>query len=362
MTATTWWRETAADLPPIDEHAIGAGPGGLRVLCVVDDEEYVELRRALRVEARGPGTLALPRQRTGDALSVAQADPDARSRRRRHGLVRLADAALDDLVAAVDSCAPQVVVLGDSQLRRPDAPQQVALLQSRGVRVRAARTFSEHISQRVSLDRLPADWFLFDVRQHHHLAYRAVSWLLDMVAAVIALGVLLLVGPLIALAVKLTSPGPVLYRQRRVGKHGEIFSIVKFRTMRADAELGGAQFASIADGRITPVGAFLRKSRLDELPQAWNVLRRDMSLIGPRPERPEFTAPYAELIPYYGHRQVVRPGLTGWAQVSEGYTNDLAGTVRKLERDLYYLKYQGLRLDAKILLRTVVTVIGMTGR
>jgi lipopolysaccharide/colanic/teichoic acid biosynthesis glycosyltransferase len=345
-----------------DRDAAGAGPRGLRVVCVCDDEEYAELRRALRLPDAEPGALLVPTPRSGVALAGTSTPLTGRNRRRRHQLVRLPESALDNPLAALRDSDPDVVVLGERQLRSPQAPAQVSLVQRSGVRVRAVGTFAEHVSQRVSLDGLPADWFLFDVRQHHHRAYRATSWFLDVVAGLVAFGVLVLVGPLVALAVKLTSPGPVLYRQRRVGMHGKVFQIVKFRTMRMNAEAGGAQFASVGDARITCVGAFLRKSRLDELPQAWNLLRREMSLIGPRPERPEFTGAYADLIPYYVQRQVLRPGLTGWAQVSEGYTNDLAGTVRKLERDLYYLKYQGVGLDLKILARTVATVVRLTGR
>lgn len=351
-TGPTWLPTRTVEALPTDRDAVAAGPRGLRVVCLCDDEEYGELRRALR----------LPAESAEEMLQATPKPSEGRNRRRRHELIRLGDAALDDVLAAVGDCEPYVVVLGESQLRSRQAPEQVRRLQRSGIRVRAAVSFAEHMSERVSFERLPADWFLFDVRQHHHRAYRAISWLLDMTAGLVAFAVLALVGPLVAVAVKLTSPGPVLYRQRRVGMHGRIFHIVKFRTMRTDAEAGGAQFAAVGDTRVTSVGAFLRKSRLDELPQAWNLLRREMSLIGPRPERPEFTVRYDEMIPYYTQRQVLRPGLTGWAQVSEGYTNNLAGTWRKLERDLYYLKYQGLRLDLKILVRTVGTVIGMRGR
>lgn len=359
MTAMTTSCQQPRVSPPVAPTAAGAGPAGLRVVCVCSDDEYLELRRALRLD---PDPHVVPAQRTAGPPAVAPAQAKGRNRRRRHELVRLPDSALRDLLAAVGPAGADVVALGVSQLQEAQAPQAVRLLQGRGVRVRAARSFAEHLSERVALDRLPADWFLFDVRQHHHRTYRAMSWVLDMTAALVALGALVLVGPLVALAVKATSPGPVLYRQRRVGRHGKIFHIVKFRTMRLDAEADGARFAGVGDARITSVGAFLRKSRLDELPQGWNLLRRDMALIGPRPERPEFTVPYAEVIPHYSQRQVLRPGLTGWAQVSEGYSNDLAGTVRKLERDLYYLKYQGPRLDLKVLRRTVGTVLGLQGR
>jgi exopolysaccharide biosynthesis polyprenyl glycosylphosphotransferase len=168
--------------------------------------------------------------------------------------------------------------------------------------------------------------------------------------------------PLVALAIKLDSPGPILYSQQRVGLNGRLFRIYKFRTMRQDAERNGAVWATRQDARITRAGLFMRKTRLDELPQLWNLLRGDMALVGPRPERPEFTAMLAEQIPAYDLRHTVKPGLTGWAQVCYRYTSTVRDTRAKVEYDLYYVKHCSLRMDLAIMLRTVKVVVGMKGQ
>jgi lipopolysaccharide/colanic/teichoic acid biosynthesis glycosyltransferase len=164
---------------------------------------------------------------------------------------------------------------------------------------------------------------------------------------------------LAALAIRLTSPGPVLYHQQRVGKDAHIFTVHKFRSMRVDAEAAtGAVWASKkGDPRVTPIGAFLRRSRLDEIPQLWNVLKGDMSFVGPRPERPEFVADLTHQIPFYGQRHVVRPGLTGWAQVRYTYGASTEDALQKLQYDLYYIKNLSIALDVFIIFETVKTVV-----
>jgi sugar transferase (PEP-CTERM system associated) len=163
---------------------------------------------------------------------------------------------------------------------------------------------------------------------------------------------------LVAIAVKLTSRGPVLYRQTRVGKGGELFTLYKFRSMRQDAEAEtGAVWASADDPRVTPVGSVLRRLRLDELPQFFNVMRGEMSLVGPRPERPEFVQTLSEQIPYYRQRHCVKPGLTGWAQINHKYGDTLEDTVIKLEYDLYYIKNISPSLDIYIIFHTLKTLL-----
>jgi lipopolysaccharide/colanic/teichoic acid biosynthesis glycosyltransferase len=162
----------------------------------------------------------------------------------------------------------------------------------------------------------------------------------------------------VAIGVKLSSQGPVLYRQRRVGKNGEVFVLYKFRSMRCDAESEtGAVWATPDDPRVTGFGKFIRRVRLDELPQLWNVLRGEMSLVGPRPERPEFVKTLAEQIPYYRQRHCVKPGITGWAQVNHKYGDTLEDTVTKLEYDLYYIKNISPSLDLYIVFNTLKTMI-----
>jgi lipopolysaccharide/colanic/teichoic acid biosynthesis glycosyltransferase len=164
---------------------------------------------------------------------------------------------------------------------------------------------------------------------------------------------------LAATAIRLTSPGPILYHQKRVGKNGHVFTVHKFRSMRVDAEAtsGPVWAAKHGDPRVTPIGAFLRRSRLDEVPQLWNVLKGDMSFVGPRPERPEFVAELTEQIRFYGQRHVVRPGLTGWAQVCYTYGATTEDALQKLQYDLYYIKNLSLALDFYIVFETVKTVI-----
>ena len=168
--------------------------------------------------------------------------------------------------------------------------------------------------------------------------------------------------PVIALAIKLDSAGPVFYSQQRVGLGGRAFRIYKFRTMRTDAEKDGAVWAAERDPRITRAGRFMRLTRIDELPQIWNVLRGEMSFVGPRPERPEFTVQLAEALTGYDKRHAVKPGLTGWAQVCYRYTSSIKDTRSKVEYDLYYVKHADLLFDLAILWRTIGVVLGMRGR
>jgi exopolysaccharide biosynthesis polyprenyl glycosylphosphotransferase len=187
--------------------------------------------------------------------------------------------------------------------------------------------------------------------------------LIDLVAGLGGLGLLALVAPWVALANALSSPGPLFYRQTRVGKGGRPFELVKFRSMVPAAEDGrGAVWASERDERITPVGRFLRRTRLDELPQVWNILKGDMSLVGPRPERPEFVARLVEQVPFYQARHAVRPGITGWAQVRYRYGSSIEDALVKLQYDLYYIKHQGVYLETSILVKTAAVMLGFKGR
>jgi len=179
-----------------------------------------------------------------------------------------------------------------------------------------------------------------------------------------AIGLLLSI-PIIAICgffIKLSSKGSIFFRQTRVGIEGKEFTIIKLRTMRIDAESDGAQWAKKDDPRVTSVGNFLRKSRLDELPQFWNVLKGDMTFVGPRPERPEFTKELSEKIPYYDLRHIVKPGITGWAQVIFPYGASVNDAMKKLQYELYYIKHQSLLLDLNIMIRTFFTVFQRAGR
>jgi exopolysaccharide biosynthesis polyprenyl glycosylphosphotransferase len=183
-----------------------------------------------------------------------------------------------------------------------------------------------------------------------------------MLAAAVGLVLLLPIMLVVGLAVRLSSPGPALYSQRRVGKDGKLFTIYKFRSMRQDAEaLTGAVWSTENDPRVTTVGRFIRRTRLDELPQLWNVLIGDMSLVGPRPERPEFVSSLTEQIPFYGQRHVVRPGVTGWAQIRHRYGSSVDDAMQKFQYELFYIKHMSPSFDLFIILETVKTVLVRSG-
>ncbi|MBX3354340.1 MAG: sugar transferase [Phycisphaeraceae bacterium] len=185
--------------------------------------------------------------------------------------------------------------------------------------------------------------------------------LMDIGLCLLILPVALPLMILSALAIRLDSKGPALFWQPRVGQGGRVFRMVKFRTMRHEPQDNTARFAARGDDRITRVGRFLRSTRLDELPQLWNILKGDMSLVGPRPEQVAFVQQFEREIPFYGLRHFVRPGVTGWAQIGSGYASDVKGTIEKLEHDFYYIKYRSIALDIYILYRTVKTVATGSG-
>jgi exopolysaccharide biosynthesis polyprenyl glycosylphosphotransferase len=192
--------------------------------------------------------------------------------------------------------------------------------------------------------------------------YRLAKRALDLTLAIgLGLGMLPLV-PLLALAIRLDSPGPVLYRQTRVGRGGRPFQIYKFRTMRQNAEGNGPVWAQLHDDRVTRVGRGLRLTRIDELPQLWNILRGEMSFVGPRPERPEFVELLSQQLSGYRLRHVVTPGITGWAQVRYRYASSIEDSRIKLEYDLYYVTHASWWLDCQILLRTLLVIVRMQGR
>jgi len=193
----------------------------------------------------------------------------------------------------------------------------------------------------------------FRVKTSQQIVRRIVSFTVAFTALLICLPFI----PFIILAVRLSSPGPVFFNQTRVGHRGRLFTAHKFRTMRQNAEAEGAVWATKDDPRITPLGGFMRKTRLDEIPQLWNVLRGDMGFVGPRPERPEFVQWLSNEIPYYDLRHMIRPGITGWAQVRYRYGATLEETKRKLEYDLYYLKHLSIGLDMLIMFETIKTIV-----
>lgn len=243
--------------------------------------------------------------------------------------------------------------------RRGTLPVEELLdLRLGGVKVEEATSWLERISGRIEVEQLYPSWLIFAEGFRFSNFFRMVRRSLNFLVALIGTIASLPLLPFIVLAVKLDSSGPVLYRQRRVGRRGTIFYCYKFRTMRVDAEADtGATWATDDDPRITRVGRFLRLSRLDEIPQLWCVLKGDMHFVGPRPERPEFVEWLSREIPYYGVRHVVRPGITGWAQVRYKYGNTLEDAREKLQYDLFYIKNASLGLDLLIMFQTIKIVL-----
>jgi len=227
-----------------------------------------------------------------------------------------------------------------------------------GVKIEEATSWLEKISGRIEVEQLYPSWLIFTDGFRSSSFFGMVRGALSFSVALIGLMMALPLLPFIYLAVKLDSPGPALYRQQRVGRGNSRFTCYKFRTMRQDAEADtGATWATDDDPRITRVGKFLRTSRLDEIPQLWCVLKGDMHFVGPRPERPEFVDWLSRTIPYYGVRHMVKPGITGWAQVQYKYGNTIDDAREKLQYDLFYIKNAAVGLDLLILFQTIKIVL-----
>ncbi len=271
----------------------------------------------------------------------------------KHLLDVIAEHEISDLVVAI------------SGEMRGEMFQALLDAQERGVLIMHMPRVYEELLGRVPIHHLESDWvirsFVDDLRVSGF--YEGAKRVMDVIFGVAGLLVFLIMFPFIALAIVLDSGFPIFYKQSRLGRGGRVFMIYKLRTMRQDAEKdGSAKFASQNDPRITRVGNFLRKTRLDEFPQFWNVLRGEMSLIGPRAERPEWVSHFEKSIPFYRARLLVKPGISGWAQVNYGYTDSEEDTAVKLEYDLYYIKHRNLLMDFQIILRTIGTMLRFKGR
>ena len=249
-----------------------------------------------------------------------------------------------------------IVGLSDRRGRLPI--QELLQAKLSGVRVEDATTTYERLTGKILIDDLKPSWLIFSDGFRASRLTRIVKRMLDLSLSMIGF---LLAAPLMAitaLAIRLDSPGSVLYSQERVGENGRVFTVYKFRSMRTDAEHGGQPiWARDKDDRVTRVGRFIRATRLDELPQLWNVMRGDMSFVGPRPERPFFVEQLARDIPFYVQRHAVKPGLTGWAQVKYQYGSSIEDAVEKLRYDLYYIKHVSIFFDLTIVLDTVKVIL-----
>ncbi|MGH2536723.1 MAG: sugar transferase [Candidatus Promineifilaceae bacterium] len=335
-------------------------------------------RRALVIGAGRSGrdlVLALQRPQAGGEADTPSAsgqtivgfvdDDPARSGERIEGLPVLGNSAGLMRLVQGHNVDEVILAISNRQAIRPELFEAILDCRENGVPVVSMAAAYERLTGRVPFEHLS---------QHIEVAagepdgaalrmYLAVKRLVDIGGALLSLVPLLLLATAVAAGNALSSPGPLYYRQQRVGRAGRPFWVIKFRSMLPEAEEGsGAVWASQRDPRVTRVGRWLRLAHLDELPQAVNVLRGEMSLVGPRPERPEFVARLSGTIPFYRARHAVRPGITGWAQIHQDYgdSEDLAR--EKLEYDLYYIRHAGPMLDSIILLRTVFKVLAFRGR
>lgn len=243
--------------------------------------------------------------------------------------------------------------------------QTILDTQERGVEVSRMQIMYEELTQRVPIEHLESDWVIRSFVDQVRISgmYELAKRIVDILGGFVGTLIFILTFPLISFAILVESGFPIFYSQSRLGKGGSLFRIFKYRTMKQDAEADGeAKAAVVNDPRVTRVGNFLRRTRLDEMPQFLSVLRGEMSLVGPRAERPELVAAYQKQIPFYRARLLVKPGLTGWAQINYGYVATVKETVVKLEYDLYYIKHRTLTMDINIVLRTIGTVLRRTGR
>lgn len=263
-----------------------------------------------------------------------------------------------DLMEVVEKSKVHRVIVAMPDRRGTIPMQELLELRMRGVKIEEATSWLERMSGKIEIENLYPSWLVFAHGFRRSSTFVLIRRLISITISLIGLVLTAPLMPFLMLLIKLDSKGPVFYTQTRVGKGGRLFKVVKFRTMRQDAEASsGPKWAGNNDPRVTRVGKFLRSSRLDEIPQLWCVLKGDMAFVGPRPERPEFIAWLSKEIPYYGVRHMVRPGLTGWAQVRYKYGSTVEDAREKLQYDLFYIKNASIGLDLLIMFQTVKTVL-----
>jgi lipopolysaccharide/colanic/teichoic acid biosynthesis glycosyltransferase len=317
-----------------------------RVLVVGSVEEVEALRRDLRRAPERPAAIVgvvLPHDAAQQPEKPAADGP---------------------LVARALELNATVVVLDRDAEAEESIVDQAAELHGRGVRIRNYSLFVDQWLGKVPLFELERVSLLFDVGEVHRTRYGRVKRMTDVVVGVVATAIFAVAVPFVAIGNLVGNPGPLLFRQERVGKQGTPFWILKFRTMAQDpGAVGGAgDWTARDDPRVTTFGRLLRVTHLDELPQAVNILRGDLSVVGPRPEQPRYVEQLRAALPFYDLRHLVRPGLTGWAQVKYPYGADEADAREKLQYEFWYLRHQSLGLDARIVGRTIRSVLGGEGR
>lgn len=265
------------------------------------------------------------------------------------------------IAEALGSVRATVLVLDQHAQDDEGVIAQVAALHASGIRVRTLTDFYEQWLGKLPVSELERTSLLFDIGEVHRERYARVKRMFDVPVALAGMIALAIVTPFVVIGNLLANRGPLFFRQDRVGMGGRPFRIVKFRTMR-NAPVASSEWTTEDDPRITPFGGLLRRSHLDELPQMWNILRGELSVVGPRPEQPHYVTELSDKLPFYDYRHMVHPGLTGWAQVMYGYAGDENDALEKLQYDFFYLRHQSLSLDLRTVARTIRSVVGQTGR
>jgi exopolysaccharide biosynthesis polyprenyl glycosylphosphotransferase len=265
---------------------------------------------------------------------------------------------IDKLRELTDAFSAETIIVATSLSREHNVLRALRPLRCAGIEVMDYVALHEELAQEITLDHINDEWLMYAAMNSSVIHIRKIKRIMDLVVAITGLVVSFPICLVTAILVRLDSSGPIFYRQRRMGLDGNVYTLFKFRTMKQDAEAGsGAVWSQRYDTRVTRVGRSLRKWRIDEIPQLINVMRGEMSLVGPRPERPEFVETLAKAIPFYKERLLVPPGITGWAQVKYPYAASIDAARRKLQYDLYYIKHMSFFLDVLILLRTFKTIV-----
>lgn len=303
-----------------------------RIAVIAPPDDVLELTAELRAAPERPASIVL--HTTAEEL--------------RDSSVRLDNGAL-----------PTVVVIDRAAMTEPAVISQVAALHERGVRVRTMTEFYDQWLGKLPIAELERASLFFDIADLHRGRYARAKRLVDLPLAALGAAALVVLLPFVFVGNAFGNRGPLFYRQVRVGKGGDTFTILKLRTMVAGA--GPSAWTATDDPRVTRFGRILRRSHLDELPQVVNILRGDLGVVGPRPEQPHYVAELTEKLPFYPLRHLVRPGLTGWAQVKYGYAGDEGAALEKLQYEFWYLSHQSLTLDARIIGRTIRSIAGGEG-
>lgn len=255
-----------------------------------------------------------------------------------------------------------IIIISEQAKKNPEFVHSLYEMILLGKTISDFDKFYESITGKIPVYLIDKIWFLENLAEIDKKVFEKFKRVADIILAILFFIPLIILYPFIAVAIKINSNGHVFYRQKRVGKNSEVFEIMKFRSMVINAEVNGAQWASENDGRITFIGNILRKTRIDELPQIWNVLKGNLSFIGPRPERPEFVKQLTGQIPYYSMRHLVRPGLSGWAQINFPYGASVEDSMEKMQYDLYYIKNRSFFLEISIILKTITVILSRQGR